>query len=200
MANKARNTSGKFAPKSETPRKIRSVNLTDEAWQWLADVAAQSGVSRNDYLEAMAEGNIPFMETVSSEVLPIIETAQSEDAEITEQPDTNTLPLMETVEAELESLKQELEDVQADRVKLLESSSVVTNKLEREVRELRSQLATERADREELEAELAELKQNSAPASDATSQAAAILNWLRKTVKALPKEVTLSNIKKALEE
>jgi len=36
---KARNTSGKFAPQSEVPRKVRLVNLTDYAWQWLATVA-----------------------------------------------------------------------------------------------------------------------------------------------------------------
>jgi len=50
MSNKVRNTSGKFAPKSETPRKIRSVNLTDEAWQWLATVAEKTEMSRNEAL------------------------------------------------------------------------------------------------------------------------------------------------------
>jgi hypothetical protein len=35
MDNKAGNKSGKFALKSETPRKIHLVNLTDDAWQWL---------------------------------------------------------------------------------------------------------------------------------------------------------------------
>jgi hypothetical protein len=50
MSNKARNTSGKFAPKSEVLRKVRSVNLTDDAWQWLAIVADKAGMSRNDYL------------------------------------------------------------------------------------------------------------------------------------------------------
>ncbi len=107
MANKARNTSGKFAPKSDTPRKIRSVNLTDEAWQWLADVAAQSGVSRNDYLEAMADGGIPFMEMVSSEVLPLMEMAKTEItvdcANTAQQPNSEISPLMETVEVASES-------------------------------------------------------------------------------------------------
>jgi hypothetical protein len=35
MSNKVRDASGKFAPKSEASRFIRSVNLTDQAWQWL---------------------------------------------------------------------------------------------------------------------------------------------------------------------
>jgi hypothetical protein len=48
MSNKVadtlvRDTLGKFVPKSEVPRKVRSVNLTDEAWQWLATVAELKG-------------------------------------------------------------------------------------------------------------------------------------------------------------
>jgi peptidoglycan hydrolase CwlO-like protein len=119
--------------------------------------------------------------------------------------------------------------VKADRAKLLESSTVVTNKLREEltentryytgrlneagatiatfkdklvvaqaknqrlhndlnslqaqVSELRSQLETERVDREEIEAELSELKQISAPAATlsekVTLDAATILSQLR---------------------
>jgi chromosome segregation ATPase len=118
--------------------------------------------------------------------------------------------------------------VKADRAKLLESSTLVTNKLREEltentryyvarlneagatvgtfkdkleavhakkqrlqndlsnsqsqVIELRSQLETERADREEIEAELSELKQNSAPVatlSEKLPDAATILSQLR---------------------
>ena len=193
MSNKARNTSGKFAAKSETPRKIRSVNLTDDAWQWLADVAVKAGVSRNDYLEAMAEGNIPLMETVNSEASPIMKTVESDSANITEQPDSNASPLMETVQTDLEALKKELEEVKSDRAKLLESSTVVTNKLREEVREVGSQLATERADREEVErqlsdreseiaevrSDLSDLKQKSATASQEFPEAADLVNRLR---------------------
>ncbi|MEG4397378.1 hypothetical protein [Microcoleus sp. BROC3] len=214
MSNKARNTSGKFAAKSDTPRKIRSVNLTDDAWQWLADVAAQAGVSRNDYIEAMAEGNIPLIETVSSEPLPLIETVKPDSAKTTEQPQDGTFPLMETVNhalttkeealahvaifgftpeealadahfqiAMLQSNHDELEDrhelVKREYAALLESSSVVTNKLRGEVQELRSQLATERADREEIEAELSDLKQKSATAGKDFPDAADLLNQLK---------------------
>jgi len=52
-----------------------------------------------------------------------------------------------------------------------------------EVQELRSQLETERADRDEIKAELSELKQNSAPAArlseKLTPEAATILSQLR---------------------
>jgi uncharacterized coiled-coil DUF342 family protein len=55
--------------------------------------------------------------------------------------------------------------------------------LKQEVQELRSQLETERADREEIEAELSELKQNSVPAATLseklTADAATILSQLR---------------------
>ena len=119
--------------------------------------------------------------------------------------------------------------MKADRAKLLESSTVVTNKLREEltentryytgrlneagatiatfkdklaaaqaknqrlhndlnslktqVAELRSQLETERADREGIEAEFSELKQNSAPAATLseklTPDVATILSQLR---------------------
>ena len=33
------------------------MNLTDDAWHWLAAVAEKAGMSRNDYLEALAKSN-----------------------------------------------------------------------------------------------------------------------------------------------
>jgi DNA repair exonuclease SbcCD ATPase subunit len=194
MLNEVRDTSGKFAPKSEAPRKVRSVNLTDDAWQWLAAVAEKSGMSRNDYLQALAEGNSPFiemaqplMETAESEFYPLMEMAQveieTEDTNITQQRDSEGCPLMETVKVGSDSLKQELEEAHADYAKVLESSIHVTNKLRQEVRELRSQLETECAERKEIEAEFSELKQNSAPAAELSQNlildAATILSQLR---------------------
>jgi uncharacterized phage infection (PIP) family protein YhgE len=194
MSNKVRDTLGKFAPKSEVPRKVRSVNLTDDAWQWLAAVAEKAEMSRNDYLESLAEGNNPLMETVhplmemaQSESYPLMETVQTEiqtdGANITQQRDSEDYPLMETVKVGAESLKQELEEAHADYGKVLESSTYVINKLRQEVHELPSQLETERADREKIEAELSELKQNSAPVATfsekLTPDAATILSQLR---------------------
>ena len=84
---------------------------------------------------------------------------------------------------ELGNLKAENEKLRADYDALLESSTHVINKLRQEVQELRSQLETERASREEIEAELSELKQNSAPAAivfeKLTPDAAIILSQLR---------------------
>jgi ABC-type transporter Mla subunit MlaD len=87
------------------------------------------------------------------------------------------------LQTELGNLKTENEILKADYAKLLESSTHVTNKLRQEVQELRSQLETERVDREEIKAELSELKQNSAPAATVseklTPDAATILSQLR---------------------
>jgi uncharacterized coiled-coil DUF342 family protein len=81
------------------------------------------------------------------------------------------------------NLQAENEILRADYAKLLESSTQITNKLRQEVQELRSQLETERDDREEIEAEVSELKQNSAPAATLseklTPDAATILSQLR---------------------
>ena len=87
------------------------------------------------------------------------------------------------LQTELGNLKTENEILKADYAKLLESSTHVTNKLRQEVQELRSQLETERADREKIDAELSELKQNSVPAATLfdklTPDMATILSQLR---------------------
>jgi chromosome segregation ATPase len=89
----------------------------------------------------------------------------------------------EGLQTEIGNLKAENEKLTADYEALLESSTHVTNKLRQEVQELRSQLEAERADREEIEAELSELKQNSALAArlseKLTPDAATILSQLR---------------------
>ena len=83
------------------------------------------------------------------------------------------------LQIELGNLKVENEKLQADYAKLLESSTAVTNKLREELREVRSLLETERADREEVEAELSDLKQKSVPASIDFPEPADLLNQLK---------------------
>jgi len=112
MLNEVRDTLGKFAPKSEVPRKVRSVNLTDDAWQWLAAVAKKAGMSRNDYLEALAEGSSPFMETVKPQPSRLWKRLRQREVDATnleKQRDTELYPLIETVLTEVESVKLELE-------------------------------------------------------------------------------------------
>jgi hypothetical protein len=189
MSNKVRNISGKFAPKSETPRKIRSVNLTDDAWQWLAAVAEKAGVSRNDYLEALASSNHPFMETVESKPAPFMETVASKPApfmemvqtetktdaaNMTQQPDSELSPLMETVGTEVDSPRDEVEAVRVENRRLhieLGNSASEKELLKQELVEVRSQLAAERAEREE--------NKKSAPVEKDLPEAADLLNKLK---------------------
>jgi chromosome segregation ATPase len=83
-------------------------------------------------------------------------------------------PDVEVAESELQNtlgnLQAENEILRADYAKLLESSTQITNKLRQEVQELRSQLETGRADREEVEAELAELAQIKKEAKEAAAE------------------------------
>jgi chromosome segregation ATPase len=211
MSNKVadtlvRDTLGKFAPKSEVPRKVRSVNLTDEAWQWLAAVAQKAGMSRNDYLEALAEGNSPFIEMVQSQAQPLIETADTQ-REIDEvnnekQPETEFYPFIETVLTEVESVKLELEAVRAENELLqLGNSRVEVENFNQELASLRSRLETERASREKIEAELSKKEQNSAYAARLSEKlaldAATILSQLRAKRKKSP--VSLADIEAILE-
>ena len=89
----------------------------------------------------------------------------------------------EGLQSEIGNLKTENEKLRADYDALLESSTHVTNKLRQEVQELRSQLETERADREDIEAGFSELKQNPAPVATRsgklTPDATTILSQLR---------------------
>lgn len=189
MTNKARNTSGRFAPKSEVPRKVRSVNLTDDAWHWLATVAEKVGMSRNDYLEALASSNHPFMEmvgskpasfmeTVGTEPAPFMETVGTETktdaANMTQQPDSELLPLMETVGTEVDSPRDEVEAVRVENRWLhieLGNSASEKELLKQELVEVRSQLAAERAEREE--------NKKSAPVGKDLPEAADLLNKLK---------------------
>ncbi|XZN90110.1 MAG: hypothetical protein ACM65M_21115 [Microcoleus sp.] len=77
------------------------------------------------------------------------------------------------------NLEAENETLKTDYAALLESGTVVTNKLREEVRELRSQLETERADREEVEAELSDLRQKSVTASQEFPEPADLFNQLK---------------------
>jgi hypothetical protein len=205
MSNEVRDTLGKFAPKSEVPRKVRSVNLTDDAWQWLAAVAEKAGMSRNDYLQALAEGNSPFIEMVKPQAQPLIETVNTkkeiDEVNIEEQPETKLYPFIETVLTEVESAKLELEAVRAQNQLLQLGNSDVEVELNQEVASLREQLETERASREKIEVELSSLKQNSAAAATLSERlapdAATILSQLRARRK--KSTATLGDVEKILE-
>src|SRR4028118_1180691 len=107
----------------------------------------------------------------------------------------------EQLQNELGNLKAENENLRADYAALLESSTHVVNKLRQEVQELRSQLETEHASREKIEAELSELKQNFALTATLSEKlapdVATILSQLRAKRKKSP--VSLAEIEAILE-
>jgi hypothetical protein len=218
MTKKARNTSGRFAPKSEVPRKVRSVNLTDDAWHWLATVAEKVGMSRNDYLEALASSNHPFMETVEPKPAPFMETVESQPApfmetvesqpapfmetvktetktdaaNMTQQPDSELSPLMETVGTEADSPRDEVEAVRVENRWLhieLGNSASEKELLKQELVEVRSQLAAECASREE--------NKKSAPVEKDLPEAADLLNKLK--AKRKKSKIDLADLEAILE-
>jgi DNA repair exonuclease SbcCD ATPase subunit len=99
--------------------------------------------------------------------------------------------------ATIGTFKDKLEAVQAKKQRLQND----LGNSQAEVIELRSQLETERTAREEIEAELSELKQNPAPATTLseklTPDAATILSHLRAKRKKSP--VSLADIEAILE-
>jgi chromosome segregation ATPase len=118
---------------------------------------------------------------------------------------------LSNLKTELSNLATENEKIRADYDALLESSTVVTKKLDQEVQKLRSQLETEKIrwdelreeldDREEtcakLRSELSELKQKSAAASKDLPEAADLLNQLKSKRK--KSTTTLADVEKILE-
>jgi hypothetical protein len=129
---------------------------------------------------------------ISGAIVEPHDTEMNADSQVDNPIDTVAIESRDTA-----NIQAELEDSRADYAKLLESSTVVTNKLRQELAEVRSQLETERADREEIEAELAELKQKSVTASVDLPEAADLLNKLKAKRKKSP--VTLADIEAILE-
>jgi chromosome segregation ATPase len=136
-------------------------------------------------LEALQEALPGKLEPGNSEELPKVDNTVAEELQ-------NNLS---NLEAENEKLKQELADARADYAKLLESSGQIKASREKEIAKLRSQLEQERADREEVEVQLADLKQKSAAASE-LPEAADLLNKLKAKRKKSP--VTLADIEAIL--
>lgn len=136
--------------------------------------AWQSGPTRTIRVPiALAEVTLEYARQLDQGVEPR-DTEINADSQVDNPIDTVAIEPRDTA-----NIQAELEDARADYAKLLESSTVVTNKLRQELAEVRSQLATERADREEIEAELAELKQKPVTAGKDLPEAADLYNQLK---------------------
>lgn len=62
MIDQDRNALGWFARKGSSERKIRSIRLTDETWNFLGEKADDNDMTKADFLEAIAAGEIKWNE------------------------------------------------------------------------------------------------------------------------------------------
>ena len=178
------------------PRANKVAQQVAEVTQKVAEVEVTKGVAE------VAQDRLTALEIQVANLQKAVEALREALPGKLESGDSLELPkvdneVAEQLQNELGNLKDENEKLRADYAALLESSTHVTNKLRQEVQELRSQLASERASREEIESELADLKQNSAPASVDLPEAADLLNRLKAKRKKSP--VTLADIEAILE-
>jgi hypothetical protein len=58
MSEQGRTEGGKFASKSDEPRHVRSIRLTDSTWEVLGAIAIQRGITRADLLEQLVEEGV----------------------------------------------------------------------------------------------------------------------------------------------
>ncbi len=55
MVERQRNESGKFVQKSDEARKVRSIRLTDRAWNELGRIVGERDITRADLMEELIE-------------------------------------------------------------------------------------------------------------------------------------------------
>jgi len=58
MTEQGRTEGGRFASKSDEPRHVRSIRLTDPTWEVLGAIAIQRGITRADLLEQLVEEGV----------------------------------------------------------------------------------------------------------------------------------------------
>lgn len=70
MIDQDKDERGRFARKSSSERKIRSIRTTDEVWKLLGEKAEENEMTRADFLEALVNEDVVWNEEkdVESEV------------------------------------------------------------------------------------------------------------------------------------
>jgi hypothetical protein len=58
MADQGRTEGGKFAPKSDEHRQVRSIRLTNSTWEVLGAIAQERSITRADLLEQLVEEGV----------------------------------------------------------------------------------------------------------------------------------------------
>jgi chromosome segregation ATPase len=125
----------------------------------VAEVAQNAQVTER--VAEVAEDRFTALELEVANLRKALEALQEALPGKLEPGDSAELPKVDNAVAEglqndLGNLKAENEKIRADYDALLESSTVITKKLDQEVLKLRLQLEQERTDREEVEAQLSE--------------------------------------------
>jgi chromosome segregation ATPase len=181
---------------------VPQANKVAEVTQGVAQEVAEVTQGVAQEVAEVAQDRLTALEFQVGNLQKAVEALQEALLGKLELGDSSELPKVDNEVAErlqnnLGNLEVENEKLRADYATLLESSTAVTNKLREEVREVRSQLETERADREEIETELADLKQKSVTAEKDLPEAADLLNRLRAKRKNL--KMDLADMKVLLE-
>lgn len=66
MVKFERGESGKFAPKSNEPRIVRSIRLTDTTWKILGEIAESRCITRADLIELLIEEGVISSDSTTS--------------------------------------------------------------------------------------------------------------------------------------
>lgn len=69
MVEQDRGDRGRFAAKGDAIRAVRSIRLTDQTWKALGDKADDQDMTRADYLEALASGDVEWESQAKDEEL-----------------------------------------------------------------------------------------------------------------------------------
>lgn len=80
-----RDKHGQFAQKSNEPREVRSLRLTDSTWNKIGEIAEAAEVTRADIIEIMFEKNI-LVKGFSKEELQSLVKEILDDDKITRNP------------------------------------------------------------------------------------------------------------------
>lgn len=58
MSNQGRSEAGRFASKSDEPREVRSIRLTDSTWEKLGEIADLRCITRADLIEELVQSGV----------------------------------------------------------------------------------------------------------------------------------------------
>jgi hypothetical protein len=178
------------------PRAHKVAEVAEEVTERVAQEVVERVAEVTERVTEVAQDRLTALELQVTNLQKAVEALQKALLGKLDSSDSLELPkvdneVAEQLQNELGNLKAENEKLRADYAALLESSTHVTNKLKEEFKEMRSQLETERASREEIT--------NLAPIAIGVEfpDAAKILSQLRARRKKSP--VSLADIEAILE-